>query len=218
MGKCYKIFAVLGVLILSGTVAGCSFLDEEPISTPSEKKIYSTEKGVRAIITGCYQLLSATSYWGWNMMELCGNSVVLLSKQGQNQTWWTAVVGTADPNDQSYLYPIYTQAYQIVNNVNGLLENIHLSPLTDQQRLEIEAEARFLRGWAYFDLVRLFGRVPLVVERSTADRLYLPRASLRSVYEQIVQDFTAAWDLPEKGAEELGHPRRWASKAMLAKD
>ncbi len=217
MGKCSKIFGILGILVFSGVVAGCSFLDEEPISTPSEEKIYSTEKGVRAIITGCYHTLSATSYWGWNMMELCGNSVVLLSKQGQNQSWWTAVVGTADPNDQSYLYPIYTQAYQIVNNVNGLLENIHMSPLTEQQRKEIEAEARFLRGWAYFDLVRLFGRVPLVIERSAADRLYLPRASLRSVYEQIVQDFTAAWDLPEKGAEELGHPHRWASKAMLAK-
>lgn len=211
-----KIRSLFAALLLA-VLPGCTFLDEEPISTPSEEKIYSTEKGVRAIITGCYHTLSSTNYWGWNMTELCGNSGVLLSKQGQNATWWTAVVGSADPNDSQYLYPFYTAAYQIINNANGLLENIDQCPLTDQTRREIIAEAKFLRGWAYFDLVRIFGRVPLVVERSSADRLHEPRASLRAIYEQIVDDFSDAWELPKKGSEQLGHPHRWASKAMLAK-
>jgi hypothetical protein len=80
-------------------------------------------------------------------------------------------------------------------------------------------EARFLRGLYYFDLVRAFGGVPLVI--STEPPLSVPRATAAEIYAQVEQDLQFAIDnLPEKsayGSEDLGRATKGAARALLAK-
>jgi hypothetical protein len=84
-----------------------------------------------------------------------------------------------------------------------------------------EAEAKFLRGYFYFNLVRLFGDVQLVTtEFSDPNEGHgIQRTSASKVYEQIISDLSfAEANLPETiGAAEAGRASRWAAKALLGK-
>ncbi|MEO0899722.1 MAG: RagB/SusD family nutrient uptake outer membrane protein [Bacteroidota bacterium] len=83
------------------------------------------------------------------------------------------------------------------------------------------AEAKFVRGFAYFELVKHFGEVPLITNyiSSTSDQLAIPRAPVADIYAQIEQDFLeASKDLPAtyEGAD-LGRATSGAALAFLAK-
>ena len=82
------------------------------------------------------------------------------------------------------------------------------------------AEAKFMRGFYYFNLVRLFGGVPLVTKETTSlNDLAVARASVDEVYQQVIQDFTEAEAvLPATyGAGDRGRATKGAAKAFLAK-
>jgi hypothetical protein len=75
-----------------------------------------------------------------------------------------------------------------------------------------------LRAFYYFDLVRLFGRVPLIDKVVTATQITtIPRAEVENVYALIIADLEfAAANLPENyGATEAGHATKYAAKGIL---
>ena len=81
------------------------------------------------------------------------------------------------------------------------------------------AEARFIRGLVYFDMVRAWGGVPLVT--TTTPEQDLPRASAEEIFQQVISDLTfAAANLPEKsgyGSADQGRATKGAAKAMLGR-
>ena len=120
----------------------------------------------------------------------------------------------------------YRAQYQGVGRANLAIEQIGGLPvgesLTEALKTRYLAEARFLRAYYYFRLVRLFGGVPLVEKPvySSADWIQ-PRAEVDKVYELIFKDFEAAEaGLPLKSAysaEDLGRATKGAAQAMLIK-
>lgn len=95
--------------------------------------------------------------------------------------------------------------------------------MDDGLKRRLLAEAKFFRAYHYFNLVRVFGGVPLyegLPKGSTEEREYdIPRNSVEEVYQLIVSDFTeAAQDLPVSyGAEQLGRATKGAATGLLAK-
>jgi hypothetical protein len=86
-------------------------------------------------------------------------------------------------------------------------------------KLRLEAEAKFLRAFYYFDLVRWFGKVPIADHPLTATEAFsLPRASVTDVYELIINDLKfAGTNLPEvHAAADKGRATKYAAKATLA--
>ncbi|MCI4667783.1 MAG: RagB/SusD family nutrient uptake outer membrane protein [Bacteroidia bacterium] len=83
------------------------------------------------------------------------------------------------------------------------------------------AEAKFVRGFAYFELVKHFGQVPLITTNinSTSDELAIPRASVADIYAQIERDFFEASEvLPDSyTGGDLGRATSGAALAFLAK-
>ena len=82
-------------------------------------------------------------------------------------------------------------------------------------------EAKFIRALLYFNLVRLFGPVPLVLHDPTtvsANTLEVPRTSVDSIYAQIISDLTDASQLPKtySGAD-IGRATSGAAHTLLAK-
>lgn len=92
---------------------------------------------------------------------------------------------------------------------------------TDGLKERIIGEGKFLRGFYYFELVKLFGDVPLFVEaiRTTEDELFKKRSAVATVYAQIEQDLTdAAAVLPKRGAlDDVWRATSGAALGMLAK-
>ena len=80
--------------------------------------------------------------------------------------------------------------YKAINRANILIDKVNESALAEQVRNNYVRSAKFLRALYYFDLVRLFGDVPLVLHDGEGEGA--PRSSKDEVYQQIVSDLTEA--------------------------
>ncbi|HLT71158.1 MAG: RagB/SusD family nutrient uptake outer membrane protein [Bacteroidota bacterium] len=104
--------------------------------------------------------------------------------------------------------------FAIAAIVKGNIDNAPASV-----RDQLMGQLKFLRAWNYFQLVRMFGDIPLLTEETVDYFNYLPsRAPIADVYQLIVSDFTeAANKLPDDWGALVGRPNRWAAKGLLAK-
>lgn len=198
--------------------ASCDFLSEDPTTSLDKETVFSSEASVRAALLGCYNQYANNRYRG-ELYEL--NSSVILSGgliTNANQIA-AGVLDEITPNAYRIVPNVYLQAYAAIEHINVFLENIENSPIDATVKNQNIAEAKFLRAVIFFDLVRLFGRVPLKIEPTTVNNPgNLPRASLTDIYKQIITDFTyAEAGMKDKDEQEIGFPHRLAATAYLAK-
>jgi starch-binding outer membrane protein, SusD/RagB family len=107
-----------------------------------------------------------------------------------------------------------------INRANAVIDNVPGISMDTSLRSRIVGEAKFLRALNYFNLVRLFGGVPLFTHETVGlDSLQRPRASAAEVYGLIVSDLQdAAKVLPATYAgSSIGRATSGAAKTMLAK-
>src|SRR5690606_3547696 len=86
----------------------------------------------------------------------------------------------------------YNNSYQTIQRSNIVIEHIPLIPLSDALKTQYVAEAKFLRALSYFNLVRLYGGVPLVTTETKSLDIDVPRSSVDEVYALIEQDLKDA--------------------------
>ena len=112
----------------------------------------------------------------------------------------------------------YRYDYQIVARTNQILALIDKVEFTAASKDNIKGQALFLRAFAYFDLVRLFGKVPLHLTPVTGrEDAALPLATTDQLYTQIEKDATEASKLlPNKAKQEAGRATSGAAKTLLA--
>ncbi|MFT4203658.1 MAG: RagB/SusD family nutrient uptake outer membrane protein [Chitinophagaceae bacterium] len=122
---------------------------------------------------------------------------------------------------QSQLDGFWTGQYQNINYCNQVLDNVDtMTTVTSANKIRYLAEARFVRAWSYFRLVRAFGRVPLVLHvPTTAEELNPVQSESAVVYDSIENDLAiAAANLPESvSSSELGRATKYAAFAIHAK-
>jgi hypothetical protein len=86
--------------------------------------------------------------------------------------------------------------YGTIRNINKFLDNVDRCPsdrLSDDLKAQYKAQMLTMRGWRYFNMVRMYGGVPLVLHELSVDEdLYLPRATTSKCIAQIIQDFDDA--------------------------
>lgn len=116
---------------------------------------------------------------------------------------------------------VWSGYYEGIFRANLAIANIPDVPeMNENLRTRLLAEVRFLRGYYYFNLVRWFGDVPLILEPFPAD-FSIPRTSADEVYAQIIADLEAAADvLPTRtgySAADRGRATRGAALGILAK-
>ena len=108
-------------------------------------------------------------------------------------------------------YTVIFRANVVTDNAPNVTDNV-------ADAKETVGEAKFLRAWAYFDLVSMWGGVPLVTTVPKSVNDFKPRASVDAVYAQIIQDLTdAAAVLPGKSTTEKGRATASAANAMLGR-
>ena len=130
--------------------------------------------------------------------------------------------GTHDPAN-SLLLSVWRGWYRLIHQANQVIENVSIAeePVTEAMKTRVVGEAKFLRGWAYFDLVVLFGGVPLMDTYAKGIGEDKPRASVDDVYALIISDFEDAIEsLPLKSeydAANIGRANKQAAQTMLAR-
>jgi len=128
--------------------------------------------------------------------------------------------GASDPSND-IITPQWAALYTMIHRANTVLD---FSPNgKDNAALTARnvGEAKFLRAWAYNELVSMWGPVPIYTTTVKTQNDFQPRAKEADVYKQIVQDLQdAAAALPEKsayGGSDLGRATRSAANALLGR-
>jgi hypothetical protein len=194
------------IILLFGV--GCVSLEEKPLDFTSPDNFYGTIGQIEASLTGAMGALY--SQWGnysygWGPFHddhIYGADLVFSSSHG---TWcWEAHYG----------------AVAILNSIIAALNEDKLGPTVPQEEKDkLMAQAKFLRGFNYFWLVRLYGDVPIITEDTDVIAGEIVRDPIGNVYDLIVADLKVAEaDLPDSWEEgKTGRPSKWAAKTLLAK-
>lgn len=105
--------------------------------------------------------------------------------------------------------------YKIIAECNSFIVNVENSEIAEKQHMA--AQAKFLRGLAYYNLVYLYGGVPLRIGASNSGNIHMARSSKEKVLEQIVDDFTAAALTLNDKETDTSIPSKISAYAMMAK-
>jgi len=220
-----KTYILLTVVLLAG-LGSCTkdFLEKEPLTDRVEENFYKTPDDAFQALVAAYDVLQWQTGGGYHPNDLVSN---ILSDD--------AFCGGSGPGDRPGLnrmgrFSEYTtdeeplglwkDRYTGIYRANILLEKIEAIPFTDAAlKTRYIAEARFLRGYFYFQLEQYFGHIPLILKTLTpADNRQL-QAAPADVYNQIASDLYFAYqNLPEAiSATQTGRVSKWAAGSMLAK-
>ncbi|TDW47998.1 putative outer membrane starch-binding protein [Flavobacterium sp. 270] len=122
------------------------------------------------------------------------------------------------PDNMGDMNSAYTAHFYTIQSANIGLERIAASPITDAQKNQYIGESLFVRAYCYYELVNLFGGVPLyTTSLGTAD-LKLQRSTAEEVYAQIEADLKeSATKLENIPAARNGRINKWAAYALLAR-
>ncbi|MCC5933885.1 MAG: RagB/SusD family nutrient uptake outer membrane protein [Candidatus Cyclonatronum sp.] len=202
----------LAVLLAGFLMISCdSLLDVDPQQSIDESDALSTPGNVQAALVGAYSQHRTGSQYGGRYMMLPD----LLADAGDIA--WTGtffqpreVFDKVISADNSYTQSVWVGSYNTINRVNNVLSALDI--LDEQDRVRVEAESRFLRAAAHFELVRVFAKayndgnptqnpgVPIVLTptRGIDESSFLPRATVEEVYQAVIADLTFAKNnLPE---------------------
>lgn len=121
-----------------------------------------------------------------------------------------------------YNNALWTGYYSLINKSNIVIDQIRKNTdivATTQQKMQAEGEAKLLRAYGYFMLVRLFGRVPIIDSVTTVAQSNVPQSTPEQTYAFIETDLTfAAANLPLTWDKKFaGRATSGAANGLLAK-
>ena len=140
-------------------------LDPEPQTYILEDLAFTTAERTLAAVNGLYAGVKGAQYNGATNQFMAGRYLVWQDVRGEDfinetangvtglQTWNFTVLSSTNEIDYTW-----GNAYQAINRINVVLEGIDQSPVSDAQKQEYRAEARFLRALVYHSLVTLYAR------------------------------------------------------------
>lgn len=176
------------------TLGSCSdFLDKNPTDQLSTGLFWQSKSDFENALTAVYGSLQRDMYSSGapNWDALTDNGYGQHNYYGSN----AIVQGNIFPSSGGYISDIYTSSYQGIARVNTFLEKLGTyegSDISETIRSQMEAEARFVRGYFYLQLYQAYGSVPVVTEPLDFDYQFQPKVSEEEVFSQVVNDLEAA--------------------------
>ena len=226
--KKLNIFLIF-VAIIDLTSCSESFLDVDPMTEVLDNNFYKTAADAEMALIGCYDGYQRTSSNGnpafYVMSEILSDNCF----GGTGHTDGRAYQAidrfnlAESPADNNIFNGTWADYYAGIFRCNTLIQKLDGIEFGEETttRNRIEGEAKFLRAKMYFDLVRLFERVPLLEEPTTEN---VPQAEPSETYRLIVGDLKfAAANIPadaypkENAEENDGRATSHAAKALLAR-
>ncbi len=208
---------IIYLLIALFIFSSCeNLLEEEVYDTRTLEDIYDTPESANAIVLGVIKSFGTYNYYSAQMHQVLGfHSGITGRRTGANSAVPLAQMA-ATPNT-AWIDKIYDGMYETIASANFVI-----STTVENSENEIERNARgvamFARAVSYFNLVRLYGGVPLVLEPILSEEgSHIPRAEVGLIYEQIEADLNEAWNSLYEEQEVVSMPSKWAAKAFLAK-
>lgn len=218
-----KLLIAIGLLSILSFSSCEDFLDEKLEGQYTSDNIYKTQESANYALTGVYNSLSFTS--SSNMIWVFGDVASDDAVKGGNAGDQTDIGLINDFNvraDNGVLLNYWTFAYEGINRANNLINGSFGADISREQKDLMVAQAKFIRAYYYFNLVNIWGKVPLRLEPTTPSNLKLAVSEVSAVYAQIEQDLVDAiailpvsYDARNKGRVTKGAAYGLLAKAQL---
>lgn len=218
MKKIAKTSLILGIFFSSA----CSdFLDEELIGTYSNATFYKTEAHALLAVNGIYNIASfvSTDNALWVFGDVVSDDALKGGKPG-DQSDIQFLEEFNYSNNNGYLEKIWKHYYEGISRANYLLYYGKGINMDNELKERILGEAKFLRAYFYFNLVNIFGEIPLKVNPPLNEgEINKPKSSVKDIYDQIKKDLgEAALVLDESyTGGDTGRATKGAAYGLLAK-
>lgn len=197
-------------VVVALVFAGCdSLLDVDPKQEIREDRALETPSNVRAALIGAYDMLGDYDLYGGQFMmlpDLLGDDDDLnwTGTFSEPREVWVKNIQV----DNGFVEDQWMDSYDAINMANNVLSALEVFE-EEGERNRVEGEALFIRSALYFELVRLYARawndgdpssnpgVPLILEptREITEEDNVSRSTVETVYDQAIQDLSAAKDL-----------------------
>lgn len=188
------------------------FLDRQPLDQYSESSLWSSAKDAEAALNGCYNGWESGTWlfymdcasdnafnaYPWEGYIMLGNTGLLTPTNTGNDKW----------------------NFNTIQKCNWFLANVDKTPMDDDLKKRMQAEARFLRAYKYFIMSQLYGDVPLITTNiSTEQANIVTRTSKDSVIQFILAELgTVQANLPESySGSDVGRITKGAAWALKAR-
>jgi len=202
-------------------------LDKVPLDIISDNTLWSDQALIDAYLTGAYSkmyILTNETYGNdWNTGESwpVWSDINSIADEGR-QNWVITVNGYKNGNLKigGGLLEWWENSYNVIRTLNEFIKRVPTSPVDNAFKKRRVAEARFLRAYNYFSMVKRYGGVPLVTVAQSVkdpiDSLYPKRAKEQEVYDFVIEEMEAIKnDLPETiAATDVGRPGKFAALAL----
>ncbi|MBL4675510.1 MAG: RagB/SusD family nutrient uptake outer membrane protein [Mucilaginibacter sp.] len=214
----YKL--ILALLISALTFASCKkFVDAgSPKSELTTDKVFADSAGAAGAVNGLYINMIQPFGQGFSSGGITVAAGLVADElsttaQGPNAEFFANNVNPRNAQNES----LWTGAYQQLYPANSCIEGIAASGLTPSQKDRLTAEARVVRAYLLFNLVNLYGPVPLATMTDYRISRTLPRSPVNEVYQQIQADLQFAQAHLDQNNVQTQHANVWAATSLLAR-
>lgn len=214
---------LFGILILLLSTSCSDFLEENPENLVATSNYYTTEQDAIAAVNSIYAYLGSydasrgstagiyhSTFW---ITHGLASDEMLNNQLGTPQ--YDQLARFSHNADNAALLEIWQIHYKTIYLANIAIDRIPLIDMDPALQDRFVNEAKFLRGLLYFNMVRMFGEIPLVVSEDAS--LNPESAPVSAIYDQIIIDLTDAESLPVDGDIQQGRATKGAAKGILAK-
>lgn len=216
-------FIIIAVIFVALAASSCEKqLDQLPISYSSVDLAYSSPSGIEAAVAGAYSGIQSAGQYGFNMVyfaEIRSDNTDLEDltiNQGQYGDFETfrLIPQNTTLNDT------WVSMYQTIQRCNIVLNRIDaIKGMDETTKTKRKGEMKFIRALTYFNLVRIWGNVPLVTKETddAFESFNQNRSPVADIYTQIETDLAAAVSALPSAAEATGRATLGAANALLGK-
>ena len=221
MNKKYKITQLLIVCLLVFVMPSCdeNFLDKNPLDSVSSQGFWNTKADVETGLAGVYSRLQQ-NFLGYERIYFEGLTDNAYCTTNWNQrNIFEMTLGNISPSTGGAIDNMYSSPYRAITSCNLFLDNVDKAKdnILPAQLDAYKGEVRFIRALCYFDLVQLFGEVPLYRNYfTTIDEGKIAKSSKAEIYSLIEEDLNfAIAKLPD--TRYSGHAVKGSAQALLGR-
>ena len=210
------------LVLLCGAFSCSDFLDESDPSNLTPDSFYTSAKHAQSAVAAVYAdarfIGDGAGIFSSNWQMLMAPTGITSTQTAQNSDLNNLYSLSYDPNT-GHVKNWWRGLYKVIGNANLVLQNVPDIQMDEADKTKVLGEARFLRAWAYFYAVRLWGDVPLITLPQSADSedFFPVRSPQTEVYNLIVSDLLEAESAGLPWTDESGRVSQSAVKALLAK-
>lgn len=223
--KSIKILIV--AIVTLGLVSCDDFLETDPLTTVTDENYYQTPGDAYSALVGCYDGLQTV--WAGGVALPVASEVLsdnCFGGTGASDAYNYQALDEFDitraPSFQNLYGDNWSAYYGAVYRCNVLLSKMdQIDWGTDERvRRSYEAETRFIRAYLYFDMIRLWGHIPLLTTPTTEN---VPQANPAEVYQLIAEDLVFSIDnltsepYTSQDATTYGRVTKWAAEALMGR-